>query len=97
MGYEQHMKHWRNHGKDGFCQQCSGPVHEPEPALTEDQKRAVERKSFIDIIDKTRDDQLPIFVRQGSGGIWLTTSEKDCFGHRIESREELLEFYESYI
>lgn len=97
MGYEQHMKHWKNHRKDKFLQQCSGPSHEPTKSLTEVQKRRMDRMRFRNMIGKVGNGPFPIFIRQGSGGIWFTTSERDCFGHRIESRKELLEFYESYI
>ena len=49
MGYDQHMKHWKNHCKDKFLQQCSGPSHEPAESLTEVQKRRLERMSFRDL------------------------------------------------
>lgn len=97
MGYEQHMKHWKNHRKDRFFQQCSGPVHELETAKTREQEEDSERSSFLRLMEKIGDDQFPVFVRQISGGIWTTTSERDCFGHRIENRDELLRFYELYV
>lgn len=97
MGYEQHMKHWKNHRKDRFYQQCGGPRREPEKLASKEQMEQMERRSFLYLIEKTGDEEFPIFIRQGSGGIWSTTCEKDCFGHRIESREELLRFYELYI
>lgn len=91
------MKHWKNHRKDRFFQQCSGPAHEPETARAAGQEEDLERSSFLSLVEKIGDDQFPAFIRQISGGMWTTTNEKDCFGHRIESRDELLRFYELYV
>lgn len=91
------MKHWRNHRKDRFFQQCSGSAGEPSAQPDKGEMEDWERKSFLALINETEDDQFPIFIRQGSGGIWSTTTEKDCFGHKIESQAELLKFYELYI
>lgn len=95
--YEQHMKHFQNHRKDRFYQQCSGPVKEPKKALTPEQMEDMERRSFLSLIENTKEEEFPIFIRQVSGGVWLTTGERDCFGERIDSRDDLTNFYRKYV
>lgn len=95
--YDQHMRHFRNHRKDRFYQQCGVHTREPGEIPTPEQIERMERRSFLSIIEKTKDEEFPIFIRQGSGGIWFTTSERDCFGNRIENRDQLLEFYSAYV
>ncbi len=97
MSYEQHMRHRRNHRKDRFYQQCGGPVNETPEPLTKEQVEHLERQSFLSLIEKAKGGAFPIFIRQISGGAWCTTSEGDCFGQRIESLEELLNFFELYV
>lgn len=94
--YDQHMKHFRNHRKDRFFQQCSGPTREPGKAPTPEQAEDIERRSILYIMENTKEEEYPIFIRQG-GGMWCTTCEKDCFGERIENRDHLLRFLREYV
>lgn len=78
-----------------FTQQCSGPRRNMDveghccPV-------AVSRISFQRLMDSVKCDDFPVYVKQGSGGIWSFTNEKDSFGTEIKSMEEMRQFYHEY-
>ncbi len=90
--YDQAMRHFRNHKKDRFYQQCSGytgtPAEESTPAPID------EAATFRILMEKLPTDaSFPVCIRQGSLGIWSTTAINDCFGTVIESRAALEQIY----
>lgn len=90
--YDQHMKHWKNHYKDRYHQQCSGPV-----AVAETRNRQphtdLSIRSFQSIMDSLKCEDFPVYVKQGSGGMWLVTNERDSFGTKISDMGEMRKFY----
>ena len=96
MSYEQHMKHWRNHSKDRFTQQCSGPTRNTE-VESHSCPVALSRNSFQRLMDSLKCDDFPVYVKQGSGGIWSFTNERDSFGTKINDMTEMRKFYEDCV
>lgn len=90
--YNQHMKHWKNHRKDRFTQQCAGPQHNPNVTFLHCPAE-VARKSFEMLMDSVKCDDFPVYVKQGSGGMWSFTNERDSFGTKINDMGEMRKFY----
>jgi len=96
MSYDQALKHWKNHRKDRFFQQCSGPTPEgcetthivpSEEELSVDSMKAILASAT----------EFPIYIAQYRLGYWYTTA-MNCVGStRIESREALEQFAEDYV
>lgn len=54
--YNQAMKHWRNHKKDRFFQQCAAPVASLQyPHLSEEEKRKRSNESLEALLDQAVD------------------------------------------
>lgn len=94
--YNQYMKHWKNHRKDRYTQQCGGPVHEPDKQV-ELCSVECERQLFDHLMDRLKCDAFPVYVKQGGGGMWLFTNERDSFGTKISNMEEMQKFYNDYV
>ena len=97
MNYRQHMKHWKNHHKDRYLQQCSGPVHEPADNDCTGCVCEIEKMSFIRLMNMVKHDDFPVYVKQGSGGIWSFTIDRDCFGNKIESMDDMRQFFDECV
>lgn len=95
MSYDQAMKHWKNHRKDRYFQQCSfassGGGHD---TLTESKAQELSKTSIAKIIETVHD--YPLFIRQYSIGVWSIVPKNDLFGTKIESEEELKFFAKEY-
>ena len=66
MSYEQHMKHYRNHRKDRFYQQCSGYAGDGkcDAPMTNEQLWAIERESFARMLEAAKTFPFPAHVFQ---------------------------------
>lgn len=91
MSYEQHMKHWGNHRKDRYYQQCSGyGGNGVETVMSDETIAKLEVESMRKIL--TTHHEFPIYIRQCGAGYWCTVSEKDWFGTEIVDMEHLIQF-----
>lgn len=95
MSYQQAMRHFGNHRKDRFNQQCSGLVREPGERRTPEQMRVVELCSLERIAETA--GNYPIYIKPVSDGIYVTTSERDSFATKIANRDELNDFIRDFI
>lgn len=95
MSYEQHMKHWGNHRKDRFTQQCAGPQQDPSRQVAINTEH-LPRMSFQTLMANVSPDSFPVYVKQGSGGMWSFTNERDSFGTKISDIGEMRKFYYDY-
>lgn len=95
MSYKQAMRHFGNHRKDRFNQQCSGPAREPGKQKTAEQMKAVEMRSLERIAETA--ENYPIYIKPVSDGIYVTTSERDSFATKIASRDELDDFIRDFV
>lgn len=95
MSYQQAMRHSRNHRKDRFTQQCSGPTHEPGELKTPERMKADELRSLEHIAETTED--YPVYIKPVSNGVYVTTSERDSFATKIASRDELHDFIRDFV
>lgn len=95
MSYQQAMRHFRNHRKDRFNQQCSGPIREPSELKTPEQMRTVEICSLERIAETA--ENYPIYIKPVSDGIYVTTSGRDSFATKITSRDELNDFIRNFV
>lgn len=94
--YGQYMNHWKNHRKDRFTQQCGGPVHDLGTKVSFC-RLGCERQSFLHLMDSLKCDDFPVYVKQGSGGMWSFTNERDSFGTKISDMGEMRKFYYDYV
>lgn len=95
--YEQHMKHWKNHKKDRYYQQCSGYggagiVDDKEKMQTKNK----EEESFKQILVEAKNVFFPIYIAS-SGGYWFFCDKNNLFGTMIASYEELKQFGRDYV
>lgn len=95
ISYEQHMKYWGNHSKDRFIQQCGGPQRNMD-VDGHSCPVAMSRKSFQSLMDSVKCEDFPVYVKQGSGGMWSFTNERDSFGTKISDMAEMRKFYYDY-
>lgn len=91
MSYEQAMKHYRNHRKDRFVQQCSGYGErgDCEP-ITDKQGIKTEKESWERMIKAAKDFPFPAHIRR-YGYFWCINDKPDLFSIKVNSYEELLE------
>ena len=94
--YDQAMKHWGNHKKDRFFQQCAAPVASLQyPHLSEEEKRKRSNESLEALLDQAVD--FPVFVHQDQWiGTWEMVPSNHLFGFKIASRNELIAFVNEY-
>lgn len=95
MSYQQAMRHSRNHRKDRFNQQCSGPVREPGELKTPEQMKTVEIRSLERIAETA--ENYPIYIKPVSDGIYVATNERDSFATKITSRDEQNDFIRDFV
>ena len=95
MSYEQALKHWRNHRKDRFVQQCSGPVHEKQVVVDSFENYAQRsRESMEKLLAEPM--KFPSYIAQNSCGEWEIVSPHNLFGAEIQTHEELVRFATEY-
>ena len=95
MSYEQAIRHWKNHHKDRYVQQCSGYFGDGIPCSPESTER-LEMLSFEKLLSEAKNMAFPIWV-VSSGGFWTLSSEKNLFSTKIDSFEDLEKFGEEYV
>ncbi|MBQ8248081.1 MAG: hypothetical protein IJZ42_13215 [Lachnospiraceae bacterium] len=98
MSYEQAMKHSKNHRKDRFYQQCSGYGGDGvshQKLEKEIQELAV--SSFKKLLEEAKSADFPIYISECGGGFYCIVDEKNLFGQRIDSYEELVQFGKDYV
>lgn len=96
-GYEQAMRHTRNHRKDRFFQQCSGYFGDGEPdgfQMSEDVFADLSTKSMEKILKAVK--EFPIYLHQQKTGEWELVPKNHLFGQEIASPEELARFAFDY-
>lgn len=96
MSYDQAMKHWRNHRKDRYFQQCYSPVSAIGSCnISENKFQELSQKSILKIINSA--PVFPLYVHQNSTiGEWEVVSQNHLFGIKIETMESLVNFAEEY-
>ncbi|MBR3972952.1 MAG: hypothetical protein IKJ99_03230 [Oscillospiraceae bacterium] len=47
-------------------------------------------------MDSVKCEDFPVYVKQGSGGMWSFTNERDSFGTKISDMAEMRKFYYDY-
>lgn len=95
MSYDQAMKHWGNHRKDRFFQQCSPSVFVIESyRIPKDKFKKCSNDSIQKIIDSS--PSFPLNIYQNGIGIWEIVPSNHLFGTIIETMEGLIEFARDY-
>lgn len=94
--YDQAMKHWGNHRKDRFFQQCAAPVTSGGDYHVSQEKFLAFSKKSIDAIIRTI-VEFPIYIHQDNIGYWHIVPANHLFGHKIASMEKLIAFKNEYI
>ena len=97
MSYEQAIKHWSNHRKDRFFQQCSGYAGDGIPSgarMTPEQEEALSRKTMTEIL--TQDLGFPIYLAQDNIGRWMIVPKNHISGVEIKDPEALKAFAFEY-
>ena len=95
MSYEQAMKHWKNHSKDRFFQQCSGPISAQsgyQAGSDIEDRRSVESMCRI----LSEEHVYPIYLKQDGLGFWYEVPSNTIAGTLIDSRDALERFAEEY-
>lgn len=99
MSYEQAMKHSRNHRKDRFFQQCSGPLHH-EPVKTYDPDKIM-LATFEKIKQLAEQDKISFpFRLEMRGTSYITTDKNLNIANDpsvIHSMSELEQFEKDYV
>lgn len=95
MSYEKAMKHFTNHRKDRFYQQCSGPTHETSEPVNADLMKNLGLTSIRRIAEETT--EYPIYILSISSGVYVCVDERNSFATKIASREELDSFIRDYV
>ena len=101
MSYEQHMKHWGNHHKDRFVQQCSGYAGNDIPnsknCLTKEQEHLMLVHTFENIVSIVKECDFPIYIAIEKDAFCSLVSSNNWFGTKIENFEQLQNFGQDYI
>lgn len=98
MSYEQAMKHSKNHRKDRFYQQCSGYGGDGESHQVSDKEiQDFSVSSFKKILEEARTAVFPIYIRQHGDGYYSIVDERNLFGHKVDSYENLIQFGIDYV
>lgn len=95
--YEQHIKHWKNHRKDRYTQQCSGYFGDGPSQIKEDELEKKEAESFRNLLKKAKSAAFPIWIAQSGGWFWFICDEKNMFGNKICNYEDLKRFGEQFV
>mgnify|MGYP000543123577 FL=1 len=96
-GYEQAMRHTRNHRKNRFYQQCSGYFGDGKPdgfKVPEDVFSDLSAKSMEKILGTV--EEFPVYIHQKKTGEWELMPKNHLFGQEIGSLEELAQFASDY-
>ena len=94
--YDQFMRHWKNHRKDRYFQQCSGYFGRTPAEKSNDEITELEKSSFTKLLEELKQQLFPIYI-VANGGYWTTCDEKNLFGIRIDSYEQLKQFGIEYV
>lgn len=96
-GYEQAMRHTRNHRKNRFYQQCSGYFGDGKPdgfKVPEDVFSDLSAKSMEKILGTV--EEFPVYIHQKKTREWELMPKNHLFGQEIGSLEELAQFASDY-
>lgn len=97
MSYEQAIKHFKNHRKDRYYQQCSGYFGDGESTeynFTDEQISRNSKESMKKIL--STEHNFPIYLHQESYGIWKIVPSNHLFGTKINNQDELIKFADDY-
>ena len=95
MSYNQAMKHWKNHRKDRYFQQCFFVFSDSENlAVSESKMQKLSKASITKIIET--EHAYPLYVYQNAIGIWEVVPQNHLFGTKIEYFEVLKSFANDY-
>lgn len=96
--HDQAMKHWKNHRKDRFFQQCSGYAGDGKSDVpkTNEELCTLERESFAKVLEAAKTFPFPAHVFQ-TGGVWRITDKPNLFSSEVKTYEELVEFGRNYV
>lgn len=95
MSYDQAMKHWSNHRKDRYFQQCSAPVTSTgSVSISQNKFQDLSKESIRIIIDSS--PIFPLYVHQNRIGEWEIVPSNHLFGTKIETKEALVNLAEEY-
>lgn len=98
MSYEQAMKHSKNHRKNRFYQQCSGYAGDGVGhQKTDEEIHNMETSSFQKVLEKAKHLVFPIYIASTGEGYYFICDEKNLFGEKIDSYEELIQFGKDYV
>lgn len=95
--YEQAMKHWGNHRKDRYKQQCSGPTdpHGKDVVLEGEKFDMNSMESMYTILET--EHSFPIYLAQdGKIGTWSVVPENHLFATSCKDRGSLRAFALDY-
>lgn len=101
MSYEQAMKHWGNHRKDRYHQQCSGwfgPVSE-DVRLSDEKYDVLAIDSMFNILEASKIDGFPypVYLAQDNKiGVWKIVPHNHIGGTKIDDKESLRVFSIDY-
>lgn len=94
--YDQAMKHWGNHRKDGFTQPCGFTATAiEEPHFTEDQERQHEMETMFTILKENH--EFPVFVYEDKFGFYGIVPSNHLFGEKLDNQEALVDFAVKYV
>ena len=97
MSYAQYMKHWKNHKKDRFYQQCSGYAGKGEiQAVDANNRESLELTSFKRVVAEAEKAEFPIFICN-NGDYFSIRNTSSFLTNEIKSFEELLTFGREYV
>ena len=96
-GYQQAMRHARNHRKDRFYQQCSCYFGDGEPdgfEVPKDIFSDLSAKSMEKILEAVK--EFPVYLHQKKTGECELVPKNHLFGQEIGSTKELAQFASDY-
>lgn len=97
MSYEQHMKHFKNHRKDRFYQQCSGYGGDGKSHQnSEEELQDLSIFSFKKCLEEAKTATFPIYIRQHGDGYYSIVDERNLFGQKFDSYDDLVQFGKDY-
>lgn len=97
MSYEQHIRHFRNHRKDRYFQQCSGYFGFGQPEKLEEKEDLHEKNSreSMEVLLQA-EHSFPIYVAQNTIGEWVLVPKNHIAGECIADRKSLEVFASDY-
>lgn len=93
--YDQHMKHWRNHSKDRYTQQCAAGHSGTGDMSVAQQKQAAAnfRDSYLPVfLKQAKEANYPAYVHFGYMGALMFCDEDAIGASRVNSYNEVLQY-----